>query len=362
MAETVNTSVIAPKAASQIFDFFKWNFRKIGPADTNYDCIFPEEHSSLKKDGEELKKHTHPTDAVFYYADPYFHKNIYFNVDFKSYSDTSISLPKVRNAVNSMARSIQCARNSSEWSTRFMVKEPFEVRGFLFAYNHDNSFEKNFYSFFNVYDDFAEADDKKGKINPSSLKLAKGQKIHIADPELIHYWQTVVINAKQDITDKKMGGHYFFHYPQLVEFRNNNNKFDNPATIEMLSGPFIIIGYDEINKFDENINKIIRLNGKGYFIYYREKGATYEEFIYLLDFLDKFQLIEEGVPIKIKFANKKANELAISNFNNAKDRFQNDVWGKRSSIFDLISAEFCELFKQEFSTEQIGWERAESEA
>ncbi|MBD1225515.1 hypothetical protein IDM32_14270 [Acinetobacter seifertii] len=55
MAETVNTSVIAPKAASQIFDFFKWNFRKIGPADTNYDCIFPDEHSSLKKDSEDFK-------------------------------------------------------------------------------------------------------------------------------------------------------------------------------------------------------------------------------------------------------------------------------------------------------------------
>ncbi|HEO1800165.1 TPA: hypothetical protein VAM19_001239 [Acinetobacter baumannii] len=49
MSETVNTSVIAPKAASQIFDFFKWNFREIGPADTNFDCIFLEEHSSLKK-------------------------------------------------------------------------------------------------------------------------------------------------------------------------------------------------------------------------------------------------------------------------------------------------------------------------
>lgn len=152
------------------------------------------------------------------------------------------------------------------------------------------------------------------------------------------------------------------YYPQLVEFRNNNNKFDNPATIEMLSGPFIIIGYDEINKFDEKINKVIRLNGKGYFVYYREKGETYEEFIYLLDFLDKFQLIEEGVPIKIKFANKKVSELAISNFNNAKDLFQDNVWGKRSSIFDLITAEFCELFRHEFSTEQIGWERAESEA
>ncbi|MDC5556925.1 hypothetical protein ACT4VW_00705 [Acinetobacter baumannii] len=360
MAETVNTSVIAPKAASQIFDFFKWNFRRIGPADTNYECIFPNEHSSLKKDSEDFKKHTHPTDAVFFYEDPYFHKNIYFNVDFKSYSDTSISLPKVRNAVNSMARAIQCARSSTEWSTRYMVKEPFEVRGFLFAYNHDNSFEKNFYSFFNVYDDFAEEDDKKGKINPFSLKLAKGQKIHIADPELIHYWQTVVINAKQDITNEKMGKKYFFHYPQLVEFRNNNDKFINPATIEMLSGPFIIIGYDEINRIDDSYN-VIRIHGKGYYIYYREKGETYEEFIYLLDFLDKFQLIETNVPIKIKFANRNASKLAISNFNNAKERFQHDVWGKQSNVFDLISAEFCELFTQEFSTEQIGWERAESE-
>ncbi|MBD1230565.1 hypothetical protein IDM33_10895 [Acinetobacter seifertii] len=228
-----------------------------------------------------------------------------------------------------MARAIQCARNSTEWSTRYMVKEPFEVRGFLFAYNHDNSFEKNFYSFFNVYDDFAENDDKKGKINPSSLKLAKGQKIHIADPELIYYWQTVVINSKQDISDKKMGNKYFFHYPQLVEFRNNNDKFLNPATIEMLSGPFII-GYDEINNIDNNYN-IIRLHGKGYYIYYREKGETYEEFIYLLDFLDKFQLIETGVPIKIKFANRKASNLAISNFNNAK-KDSNMMFGGNSLV------------------------------
>lgn len=361
MSETVNTSVIAPKAASQIFEFFKWTFRKIGPADTNFDCIFLEEHSSLKKDIDEFKQHTHPTDAVFYYEDPYFHKNIYFNVDFKSYSDSSISLSSVRNAVNSMARSIQCARSSTEWSSRFMVKEPFEVRGLLFTYNHDNSFDKNFYSFFNVYEDFTEGDDKKGKINPSSLKLAKSQKIHIADPELIHYWQTVVVNAKQDITDHKLGNKYFFHYPQLVEFRNNNNKFTNPATIEMLSGPFIIIGYDEINKINESY-EVVRMHGKGYFIYYREKGETYEEFIYLLDFLDKFQLIEDNVPIQIKFANRNTSTLALSNFNNAKERFQSDVWGKKSSVFDLITAEYCELFKQEFSTEQIGWERAENEA
>ncbi|HEO1800164.1 TPA: hypothetical protein VAM19_001238 [Acinetobacter baumannii] len=260
-----------------------------------------------------------------------------------------------------MARSIQCARSSTEWSTRFMVKDPFEVRGLLFTYNHDNSFEKNFYSFFNVYDDFTDDDDKKGKINPSSLKLAKSQKIHIADPELIHYWQTVVVNAKQDITDNKLGQKYFFHYPQLVEFRNNNNKFTNPATIEMLSGPFIIIGYDEINKINDSY-EVVRVHGKGYFIYYREKGETYEEFIYLLDFLDKFQLIEENVPIQIKFANRKVSTLALSNFNNAKERFQTDVWGKKSNIFDLITAEYCELFKQEFSTEQIGWERAKNEA
>ncbi len=43
----------------------------------------------------DFKKHTHPTDAVFFYEDPYFHKNIYFNVDFKSYSDTSITLTKL---------------------------------------------------------------------------------------------------------------------------------------------------------------------------------------------------------------------------------------------------------------------------
>ncbi len=59
-----------------------------------------------------------------------------------------------------------------------------------------------------------------------------------------------------------MGNKYFFHYPQLVEFRNNNDKFLNPATIEMLSGPFIIIGYDEINNIDITIILSVSM-GKG---------------------------------------------------------------------------------------------------
>ena len=72
-----------------------------------------ETHAHLKK-----SEHTHPTDVVFKYADPYLNKAVYLHTDLKSYAVGSITLDSIKKALESLGKAIGCARASPWWETR----------------------------------------------------------------------------------------------------------------------------------------------------------------------------------------------------------------------------------------------------
>ena len=143
MAENGPREEIAKNVSSKLLSIFKWE--QYGPYDQDFPCRKQDKHLDKVKN----QKHTHPVDVVFGYKDPYSNKNILFNTDLKSYGKGSISPTKIEEALISLAKTIDCAENSTHWQTKYLIPAgDFEVRGLLFVYNHDNQYQKGFYDFF----------------------------------------------------------------------------------------------------------------------------------------------------------------------------------------------------------------------
>ncbi len=143
MAENGPREEIAKVVSSDLLSIFKWE--QYGPYDQDFPCRKQDKHL----DKEKKQKHTHPVDVVFGYKDPYSNKNVLFNTDLKSYGKGSISPTKIEEALTSLAKTIDCAENSSHWQAKYLIPAgDFEVRGLLFVYNHDNQYQKGFYDFF----------------------------------------------------------------------------------------------------------------------------------------------------------------------------------------------------------------------
>ena len=140
MSETATVAEIAHKISKDIFSCFLWKFHP--KIDDNFPCT----NTNHLGDGGKAKS-THPGDVVFYYDDPYLGRKIFLHTDLKSYGAKSITSTKVRTALKSLCMTIDCARVSSEWRTKYSVdeSESYDVRGLLFIYNHDNLYANSFY-------------------------------------------------------------------------------------------------------------------------------------------------------------------------------------------------------------------------
>lgn len=143
MAENGPREEIAKIVSSNLLSIFKWE--QYGPYDQDFPCRKQDKHVDKPKDQD----HTHPVDVVFGYKDPYSNKNVLFNTDLKSYGKSSINSTKIEDALISLARTIDCAENSTYWRDKYLIPTgDFEVRGLLFVYNHDNEFQKGFIDLF----------------------------------------------------------------------------------------------------------------------------------------------------------------------------------------------------------------------
>lgn len=143
MAENGPIEDVAKKISDELFSRFKW--RRNGPADQDFVCEKQEQH----KPADKKQLHTHPTDAVFYYKDPYLNKTVYFNTDLKSYGKSSIKKSSVESSLKSLANTVACAKRSQLWQEKYIIdSESYEIRGLLFVYNHDNLSTTDFYDFF----------------------------------------------------------------------------------------------------------------------------------------------------------------------------------------------------------------------
>lgn len=350
MAETENIGKMAEIVSENLLSIFKWE--KSDLYNANFDCNKPKEHAKSKN----AESHTHPVDVVFNYLDPYTNKRVLFNTDLKSYKESSISEKNVRTALISLAKTIECARFSKQWLSRYAIfDEPTDIRALLFAYNHDGNFDRDFYDRFFI----KKKTDPKTKrvINTSNIGLKRDQLLHIIEPSQINYLNTVAIDlnclaAKQKIPHLYENKHWFF-YPELCLHKTHFDKYLRPATIELLSSPVLIIGHDKVEYKDEVIEP------SGFVIYYNGTGETQEEFVYLLDTLSKHQMLDSSGSIKIRCTSNNKHKDIISTFKNAISAYAS-AWAydeyKKKRLNEIEkSFELVTQVKELLSDIDVGW-------
>ncbi len=209
---------------------------------------------------------------------------------------------------------------SADWQTKFLDddEEIFEVIGMLFIYNYDGEYDKDFFELLQ-------------KINNERLNIAKGQKIIVLDPTMIHYLYNVISDMKRLVADEKLPNidEITYYYPDMVRTkRQDGDEWDRPATIESITSRWFILKH-----------KKTRAHSEGYLIYYRNAGDSIDEFVYLIDTLSNYQLLSEENNIKVRlFA---SHEEALNNFQKAKKQYIKS-WGfdsnKKRSL-DYISVD-----------------------
>ncbi|GLQ96146.1 hypothetical protein [Dyella mobilis] len=329
--ETINISTLASKVSSDIFKTFKWNIHP--HKDENFACLKKSNH--YPKDDSESGR-THPTDAVFHYHDPYLGKNIYLLSDLKSYSESSLrSNVPIRKAITSLANAVDCAKVSGEWKGRYVIEDiPHEIRGMLFIYNHDNQYDENFKRHL-------------ASTNLDNLNLRQGQIIHLFDPEKIVNSYTIAQDMAHLSFIGEMSNDYTFVYPDLVRWKRQGDIWDQSATIETLTSPYLIIKYR--NNGDKKTS--------GYVIYYNRGGEYTEEFMYLIDTLSRFQILSERLPIKIRMTSPNEKKPYLNNFEKAKSRYLRE-WNLdeiRKNELDQISVESIQKVVPNYSAMKAGW-------
>jgi hypothetical protein len=323
MAETSNIAALAERISKEIFTWFKWRSRPLH--DSNWECVL-----------EHHDKGTHPSDVVFYYNDPYTGKILYLNTDLKSYKASSITKTQLEKALESLSLSVECANISQDWQQKFSLPHAgsSEVIGLLFVYNHDNSFDRHKFN------------SLLGKIKLSQLGIKERNKIVIFGPGTILDLFNIVHDLKDLFAENMMTRYdnYTFFYPDLVMSKAHGDQWSHAASVEALTGPWIIIKHKEI---PDQVKE-------GYLIYYMRDGSQVDEFVYFLDALSRFQMLLGDELIRIRLVN--AVGVAANNFNVAKDKFL-VTWGQdkqRAKRLNEISVSSIPTRETSFNLVEIG--------
>lgn len=343
MAETVNIGEIANQLSQDIFSFFGWNAHP--RRDDNFTCTNPNHLVKAKPGSRRPKdkdhaaqpkqKETHPGDVVFHYRDPYLGMPVYLHTDLKSYSKDSVSTTKLRSAIESLAMTIDCARNSSIWRTKYSIPddEECDVRGLLFVHNHDGKYQNDF-------------GDAVNKTDLSTIPIPPNVYIHFLGPHDISRLYTIANDIIRLQHQKTLPPNYSFYYPDLVMWHRHGDVFSQPATIEALTAPYFAITYETGEK-----------TPPGYLIYYNREGRSADEFEYFLDSLSRFQMLEPGKLIRIRVVSLSTHEDLLSNFSSAKLRYAKS-WGfdkNRTQVLDEIKIEPVTAVTTNYSAPFIGW-------
>ena len=328
MAETINIGEIATKISKDIFKHFQWETHQ--KRDDNFSC------SNEKHVGDGGKsKDTHPGDVVFCYEDPYLGRRIYLHTDLKSYATDTISATKLRSAFKSLCMTIECAKESQEWRLKYSVdaSEQHEVRGMLFIHNYDNGYDKLFY-------------ETIDKVDLQALPVAPGSILHFLGPYDIQRLYSIGNDIIRLKSDGELPNDYTFYYPDLVMSRRQGDVWAQPATIESMTGPYLIIKH-----------KATESCGSGYVIYYNRPGETPEEFEYFLDSLSRYQMLDSGEKIRIRMTNGNAVNDLKSIFQTAKNKYVK-AWGfdpAREAILNQIEIDRITCVTNTYNPGDMGW-------
>ena len=351
--ETGKMAEIANKLSKELFEWFRWD--RVPIMDQNFPCSKQAKHAPAK-----TAAHTHPVDVVFSYMDPYLGKRVFLNTDLKSYAKASIKSGEIRSALKSLAQTIDCARSSEDWNSRYNLKnENCEIRGLLFVYNHDGDYDKAFLELFKpkqykTATEEAEAVEKSA--NLASLPLESDMFLHIAEPRLISLMTTIRADVNRLIAEGTFPRkNYRFFYPDLKLHKTHGDEYARPATIEMISGPFMIVEHDKVSPSDE----ITAPYSDGTVIFYNREGKSAEEFLYFIDTLSNLQLLKGTHPIRIRVVHDSPSKDLRSHFQRAIEMYIAE-WGfdmsKRDRL-ESIELEIVEIVRTRFSSVELGWDR-----
>jgi hypothetical protein len=307
LTETANTAAQAEIVASELFGEFFWN--KLGPTNHDWTCEEPERHDVQE----------HPCDVVYYYDEPYAPRQTYVHCDLKSYAKGTITPAAVKSAVESLAKQVACAEKSKIWrSLHTHDNVTFTVSGLLFVYNHDGEYEKDF---------------QKNLINirPESLQLPRGSKLFVLGPKEIFWLDNVrdEIQRLRGKRDAEVPGpeHCFFFHPQLVRRANLQVKKAKAATLETLTSPIIILEHHD-PKGGAN---------RGVIVFYSRQGETADEFMYLIDTLRKYELLDDRTRVVIKTLG--ASAISSPTFQKAQQQYIEGLAGATSTdLGDYVNA------------------------
>ena len=347
--ETSNIGKMAEKLSNDLLKFFRWKI--VGPTNENFSCCKPNKHASEKN-----QAHTHPVDVVFKYFDPYLNKYILLNTDLKSYKAGSITSHSVRTALVSLASSIDCARTSKQWKTRYqLTDEDSEIRGLLFVYNHCGEYDKDFFNFFRKGKDL-----KRKIVSIENLPISSGQQIHIIDPNIINFMTSLVndINVLKGKFLFPSNDKYYFFYPTLQLHTLYVKKSERPLTIDMLTSPFFVIQHDEVMGLNDE-NEVVSKFGKGHIVYFNSKGSSPEEFIYLFDFLTKNQIFENESELRVRVPFRNYCPDILSNFEKAKNMYAaaRNYDDYKQNQLKTIELTIVQTVQTLLSSINVGWER-----
>jgi len=322
MAETDNIARMAQKLSDEVFGVFGWS--RVGPINQNWSCT-AEAHGAK----------THPSDVVFFYDDPYRAERIFWNVDLKSYAADSISKAKIAGAVSSLARTVECANVSSDWHDLYGDDETsWRSDGLLFVYNHDGEFDREFPKML-------------AEIDHANFRLPAKRRMAVLGPPDVAY----LVNVAADITALRgrkrlplepTGSQYW--YPDLVRPKRREQP-SSAATIEMLTGPWVTMRA----KPEQNAGK------QEFFVWYRDRGDTVEEFKYLIDSFFRFQLLADSdTEVTVRLVDPAST--AVVNFEKAKDQISHSLYGLAQARLARVRCESLSNVVARFSEVEIGME------
>ncbi|HYG91870.1 MAG TPA: hypothetical protein VD978_37105 [Azospirillum sp.] len=330
MGETDHIAEQAELAASELFSEFFWE--KTGPTNQNWPCEDKDRHDV----------ETHPCDVVYYYDEPYAAVRTYVHCDLKSYAKGSISTAAMKSALISLAKQVSCADRSSVWRDRHVLSKPnASIVGLLFVYNHDGEYDKDFQT--------TIAD-----IRSEMLDIPKGSRVYVLGPKEIYWLDNVADDIKRmrgkkkpEIPSQELCSYF---YPQPVRRANVQSVSAKAASLEMLTSPIIMMQY-RMSPSSAH---------RGIVLFYSRKGETPEEFMYLIDLLRKYNLLDQYTSITVKTLNASSN--APPNFEKAQQQYVERLPGgdknaELSGFVKDIKYESMSKVKTTFSTVELGMQR-----
>ena len=201
---------------------------------------------------------------------------------------------------------LSCAEKSDEFGAKFLHDHiSAEICGLLFVYNHDGEYDNDFSQLL-------------WKVKNDELNIPIKSRIIVFGPKDIFWLNNVqreiayMRGGKGELPDREFCK---FFYPHLVRKKNVQYTQAKAATLEMLTAPWVILSYTHPKKN----------NRKGFVIFYRKRGESVEEFLYLIDYLMHYQILVDDTDVFVKMLDPHSHASAF--FGKAKDQYVEEYGG-----------------------------------